>query len=142
MAGGIQGQKVSDLRFKAVGEVYEDQTVTNLARIIIPSGGPIQQSDVASDILLEVYNLTSDDPDIAIAATTSITASSSIFNAYQVDNRWSADTVGYNFKHSYTPDEGLLEGGNTYRFEYKITTSADGILFVVTEVAVRSIFSV
>ena len=140
--GGVSGSPGVDMRFKATGEIYEDQIVTSMARIMLPSVGPIQQANVSSDISLEVYNITSEDPDVAIAATTTTTATASIYNALQTDTRWTVDTVGYNFKHSYTPDEGLLEGGNTYRFEYKITTSDDGILFVITEVAVRSVYSV
>ena len=139
--GGISNQGGSDLRFKATGEIYEDQMVTSMARIMIPSIGPIQQASVSGDVTLEIYNITSEYPDEPISATTSTTASASIFNAFQLDTRWTADTVGYNFKHAYTPDTGVLEGGNTYRFEYKINTVADGVLYVVTEVAVRGVFS-
>ena len=125
----------------ARGVAYEDQDITTLARIMLPSTGPMQQSDMSGTATCTVFDLTSDTPDTAIITTSSIAAASVISDALQVDTYWTTDDQGYNFKHTQAITAGKLEGGRVYRFEYSFDTDNDGIVYVVSEVAVQGLYS-
>lgn len=135
------GQEESNLKTIAKGTAWEDQDITTLARIILPSRGGILQADINGTATLNVYDLTSDSPDVAVITTSSIAGTSILFDAYQLSSHWVADSIGYNFKHTHNTAAGKLEGGRVYRFEYVFDTDNDGLVYVVSEIAVQSLYS-
>ena len=135
------GQANSNMKNLARGVAYEDQDVTVLARIMLPSTGPMLQADMSGTATLNIYHLSSDTPDTYVIQTTSIGAASVIFDALQVDTYWTTDDQGYNFQHTQASAAGKLEGGRVYRFEYSFDTDNDGITYVIAEVAVQGLYS-
>ena len=135
------GQADSNLKTLARGSAWEDQDVTTLARIMLPSSGPMLQADMSGTATLNVYDLGSDTPDTAIITTASIAASSIIYDALQIDSYWNTDNVGYNFRHTNVVTSGKLLGGKIYRLEYSFDTDNDGLVYVISEIAVQGLYS-
>ena len=136
---GPQGN--SNLKTIARGVAWEDQDITTLARIMLPSRGAMLQADMDGTATCKGFDLTSDTPDTAIITTSSIAAASIISDTLQVDSYWNTDNVGYNFKHTQAITAGKLEGGKVYRFEYSFDTDNDGLVYVIAEVAVQGLYS-
>lgn len=135
------GQAESNMKTIARGTAWEDQDVTTLARIMIPTRGAMLQADMSGTATLKIFDLSSDTPDTAIVTTSSIAASAVIFDALQVDSYWNTDNVGYNFRHTNVSVADKLLGGKIYRFEYTFDTDNDGLIYVVSEVAIQGLYS-
>jgi len=135
------GQADSNMKTIARGSAWEDQDITTLARIMLPTKGAMLQADMNGTATLKIFDLSSDTPDTAIVTTSSIAASAVIFDALQVDSYWNTDNVGYNFRHTNVSAADKLLGGKVYRFEYSFDTDADGLIYVVSEVAIQGLYS-
>ena len=121
--------------------VFEDGGATVLARIRGNSGAYITQASL-STITYNVYDL--DDSDAAVT-NGSVTISSSVFDTLQTgDDRWTADSVGFNFAFSL-PVAAFPNGATTtnnyrrYRIEIKFTPSSGTVFFLVVEPNARKI---
>lgn len=135
------GQADSNMKTLARGSAWEDQDVTTLARIMLPTRGAMLQADMDGTATLKIFDLSSDTPDTAIVTTSSIAASAVIFDTLQVDSYWNTDNVGYNFRHTNVSAADKLLGGKVYRFEYSFDTDNDGLIYVVSEIAIQGLYS-
>lgn len=145
-------QPDSNMGTIARGTCFETQTVTVLARVTLPSIGLLTQASVdASHITLKIFELANRTATL-VQAFTALTAVNLVFDALQIDSRWTTDTIGYNFKHEYDPAATTgsaadpsahydLKGNTVYRFEYTFGTDDDGTVVVVAEVGVQEIYS-
>lgn len=134
-------QPDSNMGYVAQGRCYEEQKVTTLARVMLPSAGPLTQDDVTGDasgtIELNVYDLSEGEQ--LVSGPTSITCNTVVYDTYQIDSGWSADSTGYNFKHQFDGTALLEDAGHRYRIEYKIPTD-EGNAYVVSIVTVDRVF--
>ena len=137
--GGPQAD--SNLKTIARGIAWEDQDVTTLARVMLPSRGAMLQADMNGTATLKIFDLSSDTPDTAIVTTSSIAAADILFDTLQLGSYWSADNVGYNFKHTQAVTDGKIEGGKVYRYEYSFDTDNDGMVHIISEVAIQGLYS-
>ena len=147
-------QANSNMRTFARGTAFEDQTITTMARVMLPSIGPAVQAsghESAPNIILRIYDI-SVKPAVEVQNFTALTAADLLFDSLQPDHRWVTDTTGYNFRHSYNPSLTTgsdaspsahfdLLGNKVYRFEYSFLTDDDGYVFVISEVAIQNLLS-
>jgi hypothetical protein len=96
-----------------------------MARIMGDDASAITQAGISS-IVLNVFKNDSTTAEI----TSTVTISTSVFDTYQTDARWSKDSTGYNFRHQI-PFTVMDTGDATYRCEYKFVPSSGNPWFVV-----------
>lgn len=104
--------------------VHEDGGATMLARIVGNAGTNITIATISA-ITCNVYDLVLGGT--AIVSPT-VTVATSVFDTVQTDAIWTADTIGYNFKHDL-PATSFPVGGHTYRIEYKFTPVSGQVFF-------------
>lgn len=126
------------------GEIEEDTDPTFMRLLVDADGVALVQSDVvASGITLNVYDLSSDTPDVAVTTLSSLDPTVLMFNTLQTTG-WSQGSDGYSFRHR-VPVSGLgIVGGRTYAFEYRFQLAASqgsGVAWALFEVSVRPIRS-
>ena len=101
--------------------VLEDSTVSLMFRVLGDDAQAITQATIAS-VTFAAFDLDATTPTSAVSTAT-LTVSDVVFDTYQTDDRWHADSVGYNFRHDIASSV-FVTGGHTYQVEYKFT--ADG----------------
>ena len=117
---------------------FEGTGLNLIARIAGDDGELIEQSD-ASTITCRVFDLADTSATVAEPA---VDVSASIFNSLQVDRRWSADSVGYNFRFRL-PGASRPDGDKCYRVEFWFEPSGDGEPFALAyEIESPELFSV
>ena len=132
-----QPQVDSNMGHIARGWAFENQDVTTVARVMLPNGAALTQSDVSS-VTRNIFNLSTQSNASVQSAT--LTTGDVVFNALQVDGYWAADTTGYNFRDRATYFNNVTDGGESYRIEYEFNTSSFGDIFVVSEVVIRPMY--
>lgn len=91
---------------------WEDSDLVIMARVVAVSGDPVNQATLDS-IFISVWNRVTGQP---AGVEEELDISEVIFNTLQNDNRWTVDSVGYNFR-CLVPGERFATGGVTYRVE-------------------------
>lgn len=120
------------------GLVWEGATAVFLARVQAADGALITQSSVSS-IAVRVFNKTPSSSKTPTLNTTANVATT-IFNTLQLDSRWTADSLGFNFEFK-TPPSAFPIGGRIYMIEILITATNGDILPVVFEVQAGNLFT-
>ncbi len=117
--------------------VWEDGTAILMARILGADGTAVDQSDV-STIDLEVFDLNSSTPKIAVRSE-SLTVSVVIFNTLVTsDARWTVDTTGYNFLYT-APASDFVDGNRNYRFKFRVVATTGEVGFVVYDLTTKDV---
>ncbi len=117
------------------GTVEKGGTVSCLARVVGEDAAAINQSTIAS-ATYSVFLLDDNDPDLRSAVSgydaVSLAVSSIIFNSLQTDARWTADEVGYNFRHTIdiSTNNAFAIAGRNYLIEYRLTPSSGQVIIV------------
>ena len=124
-----------------------------MARVTLPSGTVLATShigDADPQIVLYVYDITdgsttktasyNSNGSSSHSADGNLAKATATKSALVNDGYWTVDSTGYNFIHTVSGSL-FTEGGRRYRLEYRITTSNDGTLFVVTEVETKPLYS-
>jgi hypothetical protein len=117
--------------------IFEDGGATVIARIRGQDGAYITQVSLTS-ISYTIWDVTDPDLPVSVITTTSVTVSASVFDTLQLDGRWGADGIGYNFRHTL-PAASFPTGGQTYRAEYKFTPVSGAVFWVVAEMKARAL---
>lgn len=120
------------------GAIFEDAGATILARITGHAGSPITQASLSS-IAYKVFDRSGADPDTA-TQTGTLTISTVVYDALQLDARWTVDASGYNFLHA-APAAWFPDASHRYRIEYKLTPAAGEIFWVIAEITTKPIYS-
>ena len=110
--------------------VNQNSTFAIMYRVLV-DGSNMVQADVDT-IEFAVYN---DDTREQVQALTALVVANVVFDTLQTDDRWSADSDGYNFRHDVSHSL-LTDPDVTYRIEYKITLDG-GSEFYLTPIRVR-----
>jgi hypothetical protein len=117
------------------GSVFENGSVTLLARIVGGNAANIVQADISS-IKYSVFALDDQDPDSRAAidghSEVSLTPSTVVFNSLQIDSRWTVDAVGYNFRHTLdtSAHQAFPVAGCRYLIEYRLTPVGGQVIVV------------
>ena len=111
--------------------VLEDGNVSLMFRVLGDDAAPITQATIAS-ITFAAYDLDATTPTSAVSTAT-LTVSAVVFDTYQSDDRWTADAVGYNFRHDIGAAV-FVTGGHTYQTEYKFTADGGEVFHVLGRV--------
>ena len=108
------------------GTVFRNATATFMARVENSAGETIDQMSVAS-IRYTIYELGTTDPQtltpISGHNNVSLVVADAIYNTLQVDEAWSIDAVGYNFRHelNVATNEAFATAGAVYQVRFEIT---------------------
>jgi hypothetical protein len=116
--------------------VWEDSGASLMAKLTGNDAALITQATIDS-ISYKVF----DSADLSTIITSgSLTVSTVVFNTLQLDARWTADTLGYNFRHD-APKEFFQEGGVTYRVEYKFIPVSGEQFWAIFRVKAKAVYS-
>jgi hypothetical protein len=78
------------------------------------------ENAVQADVSTIEFAIINDETKGVIQALTALTVADVVFDTLQLDNMWTEDNWGYNFKH--TASHALLTDVSvTYRLEYKVS---------------------
>ena len=117
--------------------IWEDGDATEMARFQVDGANGVQ-ADVTS-IERQIFNITGSTPDTALF-TDAITVNDAVFDTLQTDDRWDADSTGYNFRDRI-PGSKFASGACTYRVEYWFTGSSSEKFPIVYEHPARAVLS-
>jgi hypothetical protein len=105
------------------GSVFQDGTVTTLARIVDIDNDPVQIADVSSI----TYTISLVNPDGSLTAVTGHTnvgleVATVMFDTLQTGVAWTVDTYGYNFLHvvDVSTNDAFSQAGRTYKIQYTL----------------------
>jgi hypothetical protein len=103
--------------------VYADGSFSVLGRIEDQAAALITQANVSS-ITCYIRNTHTG---AAVGSPLSLVVADTVFDALQLDGRWSVDATGYNFRHDVAANV-LVEPQTTYRLEYKLVTTSGDVI--------------
>jgi len=115
------------------GEVFKNASVILLARIVGEDGGPVTQATISS-ISYTIYELDEADPDsqtpVSGHTAVSVSVANSIFDELQLDELWSVDSEGYNFKHvvDISQDQAFAQAGIQYQVRFELTPTTGQVI--------------
>lgn len=111
------------------GTVFKAGSAVLLARIVGSDAEAIVQADV-STIRYSILKLNERAPDSTEAVDghddVLLTVSDVLFDTLQTDDLWSADVVGYNFRHELdvATNEAFPTAGVSYQVRYVVTPAS------------------
>ena len=114
--------------------IYEDSGITCMARIQGDDAAYITQATTSTIVLKTFKNVST-----TATSTTSLTVSSTVFDALQTDARWS-DSTGYNFRYA-VPAAVFDAGDATYRLEFYFTPTSGSAYWVIFSIDTVEVFS-
>lgn len=111
------------------GSAFKNGSAVLLARIVDATGANVQQAGLAA-IEYSIYELDPCRPDESVAVTghdrVAVSVSSVIFNALQTGGLWTADDVGFNFRHeiNVSSADAFPKAGAQYQIRYELTPTS------------------
>jgi len=117
------------------GTAFKNGTATLLARVVGADGAPIVSGDLDA-IVYSVYRLDDRDPDGRVAVEghdgVELAVGDVIFDALQTDALWTADAIGYNFRHELdvAAHPAFAQAGRKYLVEYRLTPDEGQVILV------------
>jgi hypothetical protein len=105
------------LRLEAGGEYLTRATTSSITWGAYPAHAALDSSPIASGTL---------------------TVSTSVFDEFQTDGRWTEDAIGYNCRH--TVGATVFEDGGEYVIQYTVTPSGGNPYRVPVSVSVKGVF--
>jgi hypothetical protein len=114
------------------GTAFRIGSVTCLARIVGANGDPVIRSDIAS-IVYTVYTLDHDHARTPVQghASVSLVVQELLFDTPQTDASWTADAIGYNFRHvlDVATHQAFASCGR-YAIEYVLTPAVGQVILM------------
>jgi hypothetical protein len=108
------------------GTVQKNGTATFLARVVDATDTPIQPASIAA-VRCDVYLLDDQDPDSRLPVDghdgVTLVVSQVVLDRLRTDSLWTADTLGYNFRHELDvrAQQAFPVAGRHYLVEYTLT---------------------
>jgi hypothetical protein len=112
-----------------LGTVFKNGSAILMARVVDAAGADVQQSGIAA-VEYSIYELDSCRPDNFVPVVghdaVSLDVEDVIFNSLQTGGLWTADEVGYNFRHQIdvTEAEAFAKAGVQYQVRYQLTPTS------------------
>ena len=114
------------------GFVFERASTLLLARVENPDGDLVTRASLAS-ISRQIHKV-SVTPPVPVGSEVTETIADVVFDTLQTDDRWTLDSLGYNFAAELSKTD-LPENG-VYRVEYELVTVAGSkrywVIFEIT----------
>ena len=117
------------------GTVFQQATATFMARVEDSVGALLVQAGVSS-VRYTISKIIPDEPEqlSTIAGHENVVLDKTVvvYDTLQTDATWTADAVGYNFRHEVDVSqyEAFPQAGDVYQVRYEITpTSGQKIVF-------------
>ncbi len=107
------------------GTVFRHGTAVLMARVVDGQAEPINQASLAS-ASYTIFALEMDQPESLIAVEgheeVALDVEAIIFDSLQTGGGWTADEVGYNFRHELdvSEAEAFAEAGRRYQVRYEL----------------------
>ncbi len=118
--------------------VWEDQSLTVMARLLGNDGENIAQADF-DNINASVWDTT--DTSTPTLDNASLTISSVVSDTLVTDDdRWDVDTIGYNFVYT-VPASAFPNGGRVYRMEVKFDPTSGDDWFMVVDITSQKLLT-
>jgi hypothetical protein len=117
------------------GTAFKNGSATFLARLVGNHGGYLVPADVTAAAysvhLLDDRNADGRTP-VAGHSAVSLTVGQVLFDALQTDAVWSADSIGYNFKHALdvAAHPAFAVAGRRYLVEYVLTPASGPMILL------------
>jgi hypothetical protein len=119
--------------------VWQGMPVALMARLRNPAGVYVTQASLAS-ISYTLFDLGSDNPTPTVPTSSgSLTISSVIFDALQLDARWTIDTIGYDFLW-LMPGALLVNAPTEYRMKVLFTGTDGNVYPAVYQLLTQPLF--
>jgi len=121
--------------FDICGSVFKNGTVTLLARIVGASGANITPGDIDT-VTYTVYLLDDQDADARSAVEyhteVALNVEAVIFSSLQLDDLWTVDQIGYNFRHELdvSAHPAFTIAGRRYLVEYRLQPLEGQVILV------------
>ena len=115
--------------------VFKDGSATCMARVVGAAAEPITRSMLTSArYTVSLIDPQDEDADTPIEhhEAETLTISEVVFDALQVDDLWTADEGGYNFKHviDVLTYQAFAIAGREYRVTYALTPTIGQVIIV------------
>ena len=117
------------------GTVFKNGAAIFLARVVGADGLPLTPAAIAS-AKYSVLQLDEADPNVEtpVAGHSAVTLAPGavLLASLQIDNLWSLDAVGYNFKHvlDVSAQQAFAAAGLYYRVRYELTPAVGQVILV------------
>ena len=117
------------------GTVFKNGSATLLARIVGLDGAAIVPADIRM-ITYSIYLLDDQDPDARAVVTghanVALRVADVIYATLQADAIWTADTLGYNFRHviDVSSHQAFAIAGKKHLVEYELKPAVGQIILV------------
>ena len=117
------------------GTVLKNGSVTLLARVVDAGAQALVIGDVSA-AEYSVYLLDDDDVNVRTAVTghadVSLTVGDLIHDSLQIDDLWTVDAVGYNFRHvlDVSANQAFTIAGRRYLIEFQLTPASGQVILV------------
>jgi hypothetical protein len=117
------------------GTAFKNGSATLLARLVGNDGAYLTPAGITA-AAYSVFLLDDRDPNARTAVSghsaISLTVNDVLFAALQTDALWTADSIGYNFKHalSVATHPAFAIAGRRYLVEYTLTPTTDPVILV------------
>ncbi len=111
------------------GAVFQNATATFLARVEDSSGAQLTQADVSAVryTVSEIDNECGDQPPTVVGhENVALSKTDVVFDTLQTDSTWTADAIGYNFRHELdvSQHEAFTKVGQVYQVRFEVTPTA------------------
>ena len=117
------------------GQVFRDGSATLLARVVGGDGAAIIQSDITA-ARYSIWLLDPKDPDSREAVDghtdVDVPVAGLLFDTPQLDNLWTVDTVGYNFRHELdiSAHAAFPMAGRTHLIVFELVPTVGSVILV------------
>ena len=124
------------MAFDIYGTVFKQGTVTCMARVVGDDVTPIGDADIsAASYSIWQLDVSNVDSRTAVAGHQNVTLTPGdvLFSSLQTgDDRWTIDSVGYNFLHTIdvSANDAFMYAGRDYLVEYRLTPVSGQVILL------------
>jgi len=120
-------------------EIWQGESITTLADVRSNAGTSLTSTN-APTWSLTVWGRSAGygSPQTALYTLSSQPTSTVLLGAYATSAGWTQNATGFNFQHTIGTSAFAQRGGTTVRLEYALSTSTEGVTYIVHECKILS----